>query len=153
MHSFKIEPAQRHHIPDLHHMIHALSAFHGDIAAAKLEDVQRIFFGKPPTATALVALQDNAVIGYAGLTETMVIHEAAPWIDIHHLFVDEKHRNSGVGTALIKAAKSHALSRGAARLTIGTDPRNASAIAAYRKVPILREKKPGGPRFRVDLTS
>lgn len=95
----------------------------------------------------------NAVIGYAGLTETMVIHEAAPWIDIHHLFVDEKHRNSGVGTALIKAAKSHALSRGAARLTIGTDPRNASAIAAYRKVPILREKKPGGPRFRVDLTS
>jgi len=139
-------------LTDLHAMIHALSAFHGDEAQVTLEQMRDIFFSDHPKAEALVAKEDGVVVGYAGLTSVIVIHENSLWIDIHHLFVVENMRAKGIGKALIKAARAHARDLGATRLTIGTDPRNASAIAAYRATAILQEMKDPGPRFRVDLS-
>jgi GNAT superfamily N-acetyltransferase len=102
-------------------------------------------------ATALIAKLEGEPVGYAGLTPTMVLHEGKIRIDIHHLYVKERARSKGVGKALIEAATAHAKATGATRLTIGTDPNNATAIAAYRAMPILEEITGGGPRFRVDL--
>ena len=72
-------------------------------------------------------------------------------MDIHHLYVTETHRGQGIGTDLITAARDIAKGRGAVRLTIGTDPRNASAIATYRAMGALDEMRDPGPRFRVRL--
>jgi len=138
---------------DIHKMIRALSAFHGDQAAVTMAQLQNIFFGHAPTGTALIAKSDGVAIGYAGLTPTTVLHEGSIRIDIHHLFVAERHRAKGIGTALILAAKAHAMSIGATRLTIGTDAGNATAIAAYRAMEMLEEITGSGPRFRVDLTA
>lgn len=138
-------------LPDIHKMVRALSAFHNERAGVTFEQLQDKFFAPCPMATALLARQDGRAVGYAGLTPTMVIHDGKIRIDIHHLFVHEGHRSKGIGTALIKAAKAHALSRVATRLTIGTDPNNATAIAAYRAMPQLEEITGSGPRFRVTL--
>ena len=133
-------------------MIKALATFHGDIARVTLEQVQDIFFGVVPRAKAFVAKIDGETVGYTGVTQTIVIHDGAPRVDIHHLFIDETHRAKGIGTALIEAAKTYALSIDATRLTIGTDPSNATAIAAYRAMPRLKERTVSGPWFGISLT-
>lgn len=145
--------ATPHDLPDIHRLVQALSAFHDQIAQVTLDGLHYIFFGPAPSAIALVAQLDGATIGYAGLTSTMVIHDGQPRIDVHHLYIVEAHRGEGVGTALIAAAKEYAIAQNAQRLTIGTDPGNPTAIAAYRAMPALEEITGFGPRFAIDLTS
>lgn len=140
-------------LPDILVMIQGLSAFHGDTAQVTLEQLHDIFFGPAPMGTALIAKLDGTPVGYAGLTSTMVLHDGKIRLDIHHLYVHDGHRAAGIGQALITAAKAHAIVTGATRLTIGTDAGNATAIAAYRAMPILDEITGSGPRFRLDLTS
>ena len=146
-----IIPARPADLPTIHTMIRALSAFHGDTAQITIAHLQDVFFGASPQAIALIARMGKDIVGYAGLTQTIVIHEGTQSLDIQHLFVSETHRAKGIGTALIRAAQQHAHSCGATRLTIGTDPRNAAAIRAYRAMPMLTEKTNGGPQFSVDL--
>lgn len=137
-------------LPDIRKLVIALAAFHGDEATITYEGLQDAFFGARARATAFVAEDAGAIIGYAGLCDRSPLHEAAPRFDIHHLYVVEHYRGRGVGRALIKAATSHANTRGASRLTIGTDPTNHSAQAAYRAMG-LEEITGAGPRFRVPL--
>ncbi len=140
-------------LPALLDMIRALSAVHGDTARVTLHALETILFGPAAMATALIAKRNNQPVGYAGLTPSMVLHDGLVKIEIHHLYVSESVRSKGVGKALIRAAKIHARSVGATRLTIGTDANNASAIAAYRAMDMLEEITGDGPRFRVDLTT
>lgn len=148
----KITLARTADLPDILSMIRALCAFHGDEAKVDLATLQDIFFGSAPRATALIARNAEQPLGYAGLIPTTVLHEGATRLDIHHLYVSETQRGKGIGTALIAAARDHAMKIGATRLTIGTDPDNASAIAAYRAMPALEEITGTGPRFRIDLS-
>jgi GNAT superfamily N-acetyltransferase len=136
-------------LPDILAMIHALSAFHGDTAQVTQAQLQHAFFGPAPVATALIAKLNGTAIGYAGLIPTLVLHSGETRLDIHHLFVAQDHRGRGVGTALIKAVKHHANTLGVSRLSIGTDPDNATTIAAYRAMPDLEEITSFGPRFWV----
>lgn len=138
-------------LPEILNMIQDLSAFHGDKAAITPDQLNDIFFGPAPMGTALIAKSGEIVLGYAGLTPTMVLHEAKVRLDIHHLFVVDGYRAQGIGTALINAAKDFAIQTGATRLTIGTDPGNDTAITAYRAMALLEEITGAGPRFRVDL--
>lgn len=143
--------ATRADLPAIYKMICELCAFHGDEAQVELPQLDDIFFGSSPTGTALIAKQGDKPFGYAGITSATAIHERRPRLDIHHLFVIEPHRACGIGKSLIMAAKAHAVSLGALRLTIGTDPRNETAITAYRAMPDLEEITGGGPRFAIDL--
>lgn len=140
-------------LPDILDMIQRLSAFHGDTAQVTLPQLDTIFFGPAPMGTALIAKEGGTAVGYAYLTKLMVLHDSKIRLDIHHLFVRDAHRASGIGTALILAAKTHALEIGATRLTIGTDAGNTTAIAAYRAMEVLEPIIGEGPRFGVDLTS
>ena len=130
----------------LQEMIRALSAFHGDEAAVTLEQLQVIFFGPDKKGTALVAREAQMIVGYAGITQSVVIHSGEPRLDIQHLFIAENRRNRGIGKHLIMAARDFAAEQGATRITIGTDPGNASAQAAYRAMG-LDEITGSGPRF------
>lgn len=143
-------PARPRHLPDILRMIRALSAFHGDEASVTLEQLQQTFFASDGAA-ALVAVKDEQLIGYAGLTFMTVLHTGVPRVDIHHLFVDERHRAQGVGQALIAAARDHANLIGAARMSIGTDLNNHTAQSAYRAMG-LEEITEIGPRFTVPLS-
>lgn len=138
-------------LPHIQKLIRALSAFHGDTATVTLEQLQDIFFGPKAKGMAFVAKDGDQIIGYAGVLETIAIHSAIPRLDIHHLHVVDNRRSQGVGKALIAAAKTHATARGAKGLTIGTDPRNATAQAAYRAMG-LEEITDAGPRFWIEIT-
>ena len=145
--------ATRADLPAIYDMICALSAFHGDEAQVSLTQLEGIFFGPAPMGIALIAKRNGTPVGYAGLTSTMALHDGDIRLDIQHLFVSETQRGAGIGKALIAAAKTYALETRAARLTIGKDPNNETAIATYRAMPELFEIMGTGPRFIIDLAT
>ena len=145
-----IDLARPRDIPRMQQLIRELSTFHGDVAQVTLEQLQGIFFGPQPKGVAFLARETDGVVGYAGMLETVNVHSGKPRFDIHHLHVVETRRNRGVGRALIAAAKGYAAGRGARGLTIGTDPHNTAAQAAYRAMG-LEEITDAGPRFRIEI--
>ena len=150
MTEISIEMATPRDLLRMQQLIRALSAFHGDDAQVTLEQLQNIFFGACPKGVAFLARADGETIGYAGVLETVAVHSAIPRFDIHHLHVVETRRSQGIGRALIAAAKEYATARGARGLTIGTDPKNATAQAAYRAMG-LEEITGMGPRFWIEI--
>ena len=145
----RVNPAQPTDLPRIHEMITALSAFHSDIATVTLPQLEQALFTSG-LSTALLAYDADLVVGYAALNFTIALHTGAPRIDIHHLYVDKDHRTKGVGRALISAASAIAREKGAQGMTIGTDPKNRSAQAAYRAMG-LHEITDAGPRFWIPV--
>lgn len=141
-----IRPATPRDLIDIMAMIRDLSRFHGDTATVTLEALQDVFFGALPRATAYLACSGDAVVGYAGITHRLALHQAAPRFDLHHLYVVDGHRNRGIGRALIATARDMARTKEAKGLTIGTDAKNITAQAAYRAMG-LEEITDAGPRF------
>ncbi|SFS02304.1 GNAT family N-acetyltransferase [Yoonia litorea] len=141
-----ITPASPRDLTRILALIRDLSAFHGDEAAVTLEQLQQIFFGDQAQGKAFVARAGQEVVGYAGIMRWTVIHSGKPRLDIQHLYIAENRRNRGIGKALIMAARDYAIASGAKGISIGTDPRNASAQAAYRAMG-LEELTDIGPRF------
>lgn len=131
-------------------LIKDLSAFHGDKAQVTLEELQTIFFSPNAQGTAFVAREGDLIVGYAGVMGWTVIHSGKPRMDIQHLYIAENRRNHGIGKALIMAAKDHAQEMGAKGISIGTDPKNTTAQAAYRAMG-LEEITDTGPRFWIPL--
>ena len=147
-----IDMARPRDVPRMQQLIRELSAFHGDEAQVTREQLQGIFFDPSPKGVAFLAREAGEAIGYAGVLETVAVQSAVPRFDIHHSHVVETWRDQGVGRALIAAAKTYAAARGARGLTIGTDPRNTSAQAAYRAMG-LQEITDAGPRFWIEIAT
>lgn len=145
-----VSHAQPKHLADIHSLICALSAFHDDEATITTAQLEAALFGPNAQALALIATQNTTIIGYAGLTQTITLHTGRARIDIHHLYIADGHRNKGIGKALIAAAKDHAITQNAQGLSIGTDPNNLTAQAAYRGMG-LKEITGTGPRFWIPL--
>ena len=145
----EITHARPRDLRDILKLIRALSAFHGDTAAITLEELQALFFDGGP-ATALLAHDGRTPVGYAGLLPHVRLHSAQRSLDIQHLYVVETHRGRGIGRALIEAARDVAATQGCFRLTIGTDPANLAAQAAYRAMG-WEEITGAGPRFQWPL--
>lgn len=142
-----IHMARPRDLPDIHRMIQALSAFHGDVAEVSLSALQDIFFDRP-VATALIARTGETPVGYAGLVPHTRLHSGARTLDIQHLFVADIHRGRGIGRKLIDKARIFAKRDGFFRLTIGTSPTNLAAQAAYRAIG-FDEITGAGPRFQM----
>lgn len=150
MTTISIDAARPSDLPRMQQLIQELSAFHGDRADVTLEQLQSIFFGQKSQGFAFLARLADETIGYAGVLETVIVHTGVPRHDIHHLHVVESKRGLGVGRALIGAAKAYSAQKGERGLTIGTDPRNAKAQAAYRAMG-LQEITNAGPRFWIEM--
>lgn len=146
MPTFSITRAAPRDLPHIQKLIRCLSAFHGDEAQVRLEQLQGFFFGDHAPALAFVARDDAEIVGYAGVLKKVQIHSARPGFDIQHLYVTERRRALGVGRALIAAVIDHAAEAGARGVTIGTAPDNKTAHAAYRSMG-LEEITDAGPRF------
>jgi shikimate dehydrogenase len=88
-----------------------------------------------PATVILVAEQAGAVIGYlygdtSGAMETSSTYER-PRFYIHHIGVDAAHRNQGVGTALVAAAKAVARNQGIRLLALSTWTFNEQAVRFF----------------------
>ncbi len=136
-------------LPELLPMIRALCAFHGDPCEMGLVRAQSELIDSD-TLVPLIARRSKAALGFCVLERHWRPMSAANGWDIAHLYVQEGHRNQGVGRALIEAARDHALRTRAPKLTIGTSPVNPGAAAAYRAMGLI-ERGGGGASFLVPL--
>jgi GNAT superfamily N-acetyltransferase len=131
-------------------LVHALARHHGDQPRSTDATLFADAFGPNAVVQILVADGAEGIIGYAALLPLIQLQHGARGFDLHHLFVAEGHRGSGVGRAMIKAAKDHAKRTGAAYLTVGTTVENRAAQEYYlaegaEAAPVTT------PRFRWSL--
>ena len=137
-------------LPAVLPMIHALAAHHGDIATLTLETLAQDTAGPRPWITLIVAETDSALVGYAALCPLAQLPFGVRGMDMHHLFVAESHRNSGVGRALTDASLAQARRMGCRYVMVGTHPDNLAAQAIYAAMG-FEQRPDGGPRFRIRL--
>ncbi|MFS2153381.1 GNAT family N-acetyltransferase [Rhizobium sp. Rhizsp42] len=82
-----------------------------------------------PNAVLLVAVQDDAVLGYsyAQIEGYDYMSLRGPAGVLHDLFVDEGRRREGIGRRLLEAALSEIKKHGSARAVLSTAHRNKAA--------------------------
>jgi Acetyltransferases len=122
----EIRPATQADLDRLLTMVHALAAHHGDPPACTREALERDVFG--PEAFLRVLIADG---GYTALYPMASLHWGVRGMEMHHLFVEEAQRGTGLGGALVQAAVALTKAEGGRFLTLGTHPGNAAARDFY----------------------
>lgn len=148
-----VRTAEPVHLPEVHRMLIALAAHHGDAATITPADLSRLVFQSPATRLLVACLSDSPAphpVGYALLVARQNLVTGQVGYVMDHLFVQQPFRRAGVGRALIAAARELTLEEGRSGLTISTHPANTDAQAAYRAMG-LAELPVTGPRFAVAL--
>ncbi len=120
-------------------------------ALVELFDAYRVYYRQPSSRRrvraflesrlkrqdSVILIADSGAASPAGFTQLYPsfssVALARLWI-LNDLYVDAGARRRGVATALLEAARRHALATGAVRLVLETLPDNAPAQALYRKL-------------------
>ena len=145
MSDFDIRAAAPADIPDLVVMADALGAFHGEQTRADPDTLKRDLFAQPIWLWGLIARAGPDAIGYALMLPTAQAQHARRGLDLHHMYVAAAWRGRGVGRALMAAVEDQARRPDCAYVTIGTDPANTGAQAAYQAMGYAR-RAPGTGR-------
>ena len=148
MDDLTIRPVTEEDLPSVLNMIRALAAHHDDTPTVTLETLRRDALGDAPWLIVLVAEAQGRLVGYAGLCPLAQLQFGVRGMDMHHLFVAEGQRGSGVGRALIDAAIARSKALGCRYMTVGTHPDNEKAAEVYRAAG-FEPLPPPGPRFRI----
>lgn len=134
--SFRIEPAQREDIGDLHRLVRALAEYERltAICSSTASDLEEALFGAHPAAEALIARLDGKSQKCAGFalflqTYSTFLGRRSLWLE--DLFVMPRHRGLGIGRALLVRLAALARERGCGRFEWAVLDWNASAIAFY----------------------
>lgn len=149
MSGFKVRPVTPGDLPDIAGMSGALGAFHGENTRVTVAALTRDLFGSPPWCWGLIATDGDKAIGYALMLPTAQIQHGRRGLDLHHIFVIEDRRGQGIGRALVRQVEALARDFDASYVTIGTDPQNTGAQAAYQAMGYARRDP--GPRFAKKL--
>lgn len=151
--TLSIRPVTAADLPQLHHMICALAAHHGDVPDISPTHLARDAIGAAAWFHVLVAEADTGCLqGYAALNPVGQLILGARGLDLHHLFVRESHRGMGVGSALLAACRVLASEKECAFLTVGSHPDNRKAAAFYETHGFTR-RAGSGPRFSMKLSA
>lgn len=145
-------------MPQLVQLIAGMAAHLGDSAQADAASLHRDVFGPHAFATVLLARDMDAgaqlesdVLGYALVLPLMRAHLGQRGMDLHHLFVREDARGAGIGTALLREVRAHALARGCSYLTVSTQEAAAEARDFYVQRGFIHAP-PAPWRFAMDLS-
>src|SRR5262245_10946883 len=123
--------------PDDAHTIHAfivaLGTYeHEPDAVEVTPDILRAQMSAPrPPFECLLAELAGAPVGFALFFHNYSTWRGQPGIYLEDLYVDEAHRGTGVGTALLRRLAGVAVERGCARLEWAALDWNAPAIGFY----------------------
>lgn len=147
----KLRLARKSDVPAILALMQALARHHGDVPLMDAASLTRDLFDPHPWAQALVADQDGDLQGYVLMLPLMRAHLGQRGIDLHHVFVAEGVRSQGIGTALIRAARAHAIKMGCVYLTVSTQEANAEARDFYIHHG-FSHAPPAPWRFAMDLS-
>lgn len=128
-----IRSARAGDIPALCAMITELAAHHGDAAPLDAETLERDLFGPVPWITALVAEAGGMLIGYAILVPLYRAQLGVRGMDLHHLFVRDAHRGTGIGRHLVAKAREEARRAGCTYLSVSAATGNVKAHRFYEQ--------------------
>jgi GNAT superfamily N-acetyltransferase len=133
----RIARARESDIDDMARMIGELFAIEKDFTAdeAKQRGGLKALLASPNAAAFLAIDEDSgARIGMVTAQLTVSTAEGGPSGLLEDLFVDPRHRRTGAARALVAAAESWCLERGARRAQLLADKDNASALAFYDEI-------------------
>jgi GNAT superfamily N-acetyltransferase len=138
-------------LPQLVAMITALAAHHDDSATVTEASLSRDLFGPTPWLQMLVSETAGTLNAYLALTQLARLQWGQRGMDIHHLYVANTLRGTGLGSRLIAAAVETARVQDCSYLTVTALESNAAAQDFYTRrgftpAPAL------GHRFARDLT-
>jgi GNAT superfamily N-acetyltransferase len=101
--SIQVRPASKDDIDLLFGFIRKLAEY-GDLAdevSATADDVRTALFGPKPIAEAVLAFWGSQPVGFALFSYTFSSFLGKKGIFIENLYVEQSHRNKGIGKALI----------------------------------------------------
>ena len=150
MQTIPIRSVAEDDLPDRLDMIRGLAAHHGDTATLTAEGVRAQVLGPRAWMPTLIARREGVPLGYATLHRIGQLQYWVRGMELHHLFVAEPARGTGVGRALVAAARTRARRAGAGYLSVGTDAQNSAAQAFYQAVGFA-PRPDRGPRYSVRL--
>ncbi|TCL96559.1 ribosomal protein S18 acetylase RimI-like enzyme [Rhizobium sp. PP-WC-2G-219] len=128
-----IRSARPSDIAALCEMITELAAHHGDAAPLDADTLERDLFGPVPWITALVAEAGGLLIGYAILVPLYRAQLGVRGMDLHHLFVRDAHRGTGIGRHLVTKAREEARRAGCTYLSVSAATGNVKAHRFYEQ--------------------
>ncbi|MCW2811971.1 MAG: putative acetyltransferase [Friedmanniella sp.] len=131
-----LRPARAADVDRLHALVVELAVYERepDAVRATPSDLAAALFGPQPAAYALVAEVDGEVVGFALYFYSFSTWEGVHGIYLEDLYVEPRHRGSGLGRALLAALAELALSRGLARVEWSVLNWNSPAVDFYRRM-------------------
>lgn len=130
-----LRPATVQDLPEVHRMLIALAAEHGERATITPSLIERIAL-QGRAARLLVAHRSDSPqrhpVGYVLMLVGRNMVAGANWGFVEQLYVQVPDRKRGIGRALIAAARAEAMAAGCAGLTVATRPDVDGAALVFR---------------------
>ncbi|MBW4361181.1 GNAT family N-acetyltransferase [Flavobacterium taihuense] len=114
----------------------------------KEDGLKKAFFDKQPKLFCLVVELDNKIVGYTSYTFDFSTWDAATFMYMDCLFLEEETRGFGIGEALIEKLKQIAIERKCSNIQWHTPKFNGRAIKFYHRIGGTGKEK---VRFFLDL--
>ena len=105
-----------------------------DEVVATEDLIRGALFGPDPAAEALIARVDGAPVGFALFFQTFSTFTGRRGIWLEDIFVEEAHRGTGAGKALMARVAAIALERGCSRVEWSVLRWNAPSIGFYESL-------------------
>lgn len=133
---FMLREAEIADVPRLFNLIRELARYENleDAVTGSPEALKKHLFENPRYVEVIVAEIDRKVVGYALFCTSYSTFLTQPGLYLEDLYVQERHRGHGIGTALICHLANLAAEREYGRLEWSVLDWNASAIAFYEKL-------------------
>ena len=134
--SFQIRTATEADIPVILSLIRELADYERapDAVVATEAGLRDVLFGKKPAAEVLLALEEDAAVGFAVYFFNFSTWLGRPGLYLEDLFVRPEKRGKGYGRALLVRLAQIAHDRGCGRMEWAVLDWNDPAIQFYRKL-------------------
>lgn len=133
-----VRPVEPQDIPAFSRLLRAKAKFDGvaHLLQATEQNLRDELFSARPTARAIVAVVDEALVGMATYFQTYSSFLMKPGLWLDDLYVDELHRKSGVGRELLEWLCRAAASNGCARIEWIVAVDNDNGRGFYERVGV-----------------
>lgn len=130
----EIRAAAPDDVPLVHALIGELAAYERlrHAVTATEDDLRRALFGERPSCEAVLALVDDAPVGFALFFHNYSTFVGRPGLYLEDVYVRPAARGAGVGTALLQHLAALAVERSCGRMEWAALDWNESAVRFYQ---------------------